>query len=61
MEQIRKRVKYESVRVYNDKKIRLEKIVATRSFKERKVTEVGVLDDILNKELPKIERKLGIS
>lgn len=59
-EKIKKRVKYESVRVYDDKKIRIEKIVAKRSLSERKVTEVGVLDEILDKELPKVERKLGI-
>ena len=59
-ERIKKQTKYESVRIYQDKKKRLLDVVLTRSLKEGKVTEIGVLDEILNKELPKMERKYGV-
>lgn len=56
----KKQAKYESVRIYRDKKKRLLDVVFTRSLKEGKVTEIGVLDEILDKELPKMERKYGV-
>ena len=47
------------VRVYEDKKKRLQTIAFTRSLREdAAVKEIGVLDEILERELPKIERRL---
>jgi len=59
-EEIKKSPKYESVRIYKDKKKRLLNVVLNRKLAEEKVTEIGVLDEILTKELPKMERKLGL-
>lgn len=59
--EIRKKAKYEVVRIYNDKKERLQKVVLTRSLADGKVTEIGVLNEMLEKELPKMERKYGIA
>jgi hypothetical protein len=52
--------KYESVRCRPEKKERIEKIIAKRILRGEKTTEVGLMDEILEKELPKYERKLGI-
>lgn len=49
-------------RIYPDKKDRLQRIARVRAFKEeRAVKEIDVLDKILERELPKEERKLGIA
>jgi hypothetical protein len=59
-EDTKKRAKYESVRCRPEKKERIEKIIAKRILSGDKTTEVGLMDEILEKELPKYERKLGI-
>jgi len=49
-------------RLYEDKKERIERIARVRSFKEdKRIFEIDVLDKILERELPKEERKLGIA
>lgn len=56
----KKQTKYESVRIRTDKKKRLLDVVFTRSLAEGKVTEIGVLDEIMEIGLPKVERKYGL-
>lgn len=49
-------------RIYTDKKDRLARIARVRAVNEnRRVKEIDVLDIILQRELPKEERKLGIA
>jgi hypothetical protein len=49
------------VKIYTDKKERVAEIVRTKAFKEKKrVTEIGLIDEILEKELPHYEQELGI-
>lgn len=49
------------VRVYPDKKERVEEIVRTLAFREKRtVYEIDILNEILERGLPKYERKLGI-
>ena len=59
-EEIKKWSKYESVRIRKDKKKRLLDVVLTRSLAEGKVTEIGVLDELMEMGLPKMERKYGL-
>lgn len=48
-------------RIYTDKKDRIARITRVKAVKEnRRVTEIDVLDLILERELPKEEKKLGI-
>lgn len=49
------------VKIYTDKKERLEEIVRTKAYIEKKrVTEIGLIDEILERGLPNYEKKLGI-
>jgi hypothetical protein len=49
------------VKIYTDKKERVAEIVRTKAYKEKKrVTEVGLIDEILERELPNYEKELGI-
>jgi hypothetical protein len=49
------------VKIYTDKKERLEEIVRTKAYREKKrVTEIGLIDEILERGLPNYEKKLGI-
>jgi hypothetical protein len=49
------------VKIYTDKKERVAEIVRTKAYKEKKrVTEVGLIDEILERELPIYEKLLGI-
>lgn len=48
-------------RIYTDKKDRLKRIARVKSYKDDcNVNEIDILDKILERELPKEERKLGI-
>jgi hypothetical protein len=59
---MKKAKKYESVRIRPDHKNRIETIMHTMALgADGRVTEIGIMTDILDKELPKVERKLGIS
>jgi hypothetical protein len=49
------------VKVYTDKKERVEKVVRAKAFREdKRVTEIGLIDEILERELPQYEKDLGI-
>jgi hypothetical protein len=49
------------VRVYKEKKDRVERVVRKQAFAEdRKVKETEIIDQILEEGLKKRERKLGI-
>lgn len=48
-------------RIYKDQKKRVKRIAITRTLaEEHDVTEISVLAEILERELPKYEKKLGI-
>ena len=54
--------KYDLVRCRPNHKERIEAIVNTKRLRTRKkVTEISLVSEILEKELPKYERKLGIA
>lgn len=54
--------KYDLVRCRPNHKERIETIVNTKRLRTRKrVTEISLVSEILDKELPKYERKLGIA
>lgn len=50
------------VRVYTDKKERVERIARKMAYQDdRKVKEMEILDGILDRGLSRLERKLGIA
>lgn len=60
-QEIKKTKKYESVRIRPNHKERIETVVATLSLRKNKTTEINIMTEILDKELPKLERKYGIN
>lgn len=53
--------KQTTVRIYEETKDRLQKVVRKLAANEdRNVTEIEIAEEIMQKELPKYERKLGI-
>lgn len=48
-------------RIYKDQKKRVQRIAHARALKQdQNVTDINVLSEILERELPKEERKLGL-
>lgn len=48
-------------RIYRDHKKRVRKIALTLALQDNDVSDIDVLSGILDRELPKLEKKLGIA